>query len=121
MIGRKISRKVTRWLVVVLVFAQGAVAVSACLAASSARMEAVAAAAHEGCAMQERNLNLCLYHCADQYSNGGAPEFAFLAPLLAPLLLPVTAGDSTAPAEVRMIVTRATGPPIPILHCCFRI
>ena len=121
MMQTKITRKVTRWLVVALVFAQGAVAASACLAASSARVDAVASVSQDGCEMQRDNPNLCLYHCADQTNNGGAPQFIIFTPALVALPTPVWSGSVTPPTEAWAIVTRATGPPLPIRHCCFRI
>jgi hypothetical protein len=105
-----------------LVFAQIAVAASACLAAGSARVEAIAAATHEGCEMQERSLNLCLYHCADQYNNNaGSPQLPDAAPVQ--VALPAAAWNSpmAVRAEAWTTLARATGPPIPIRHCCFRI
>jgi len=121
MISKRITRKGARWVVVALLFAQVAVTANACLAASSARVQAVASAAHEGCDMQERNLNLCLYHCADQYNNSGAPEFIIFTPALVALPAPAWSGSVTPATEAWAIVTRATGPPLPIRHCCFRI
>ena len=120
MIRRKISRALTRWLIAVLVFAQGALAVNACLAATSARVDAVAAAAHEGCDMQQSNRNLCVYHCADQYNSGGSGQLSVLAP--APSMPAAPAWNEAAPStEARTIASRATGPPIPIRHCRLHI
>jgi hypothetical protein len=120
MIHRRV-RAVAGWLVALLVFAQGAVAANACLAANSARVDAVAAATHEGCEMQERNLNLCVYHCADQYNNGGgSPQIIVLAP--APSAPPAAFWSEAVPAtEAASTVGRATGPPIPIRHCRLHI
>lgn len=121
MIGHRLSRRVAHWLVAALVFAQAAMMANACLAAGSARVETVAAGAHEGCDMQERNLNLCLYHCADQYNNTGSLEVTVAAPAMAALPVPLTAESVAPQTETWTPVVRATGPPIPIRHCCFRI
>ena len=120
MIARKNVRGAARWLMVVLLFAQVAVAANACLAASSARVDAVAAASHEGCDMQQDNLNLCLYHCADQY-NTSAPEFIVFPPAVIAFLAPMPVVTATPPSGAWSVVGRATGPPIPIRNCCFRI
>lgn len=120
MIRRCIFRRAARGLVVAMIFAQVAVTANACLAASAARVAAVASASHEGCEMQERNLNLCLYHCADQYS-GGAQEIPVFPPALAALPVPAAGATGMAPTEAWAIVTRATGPPLSIRHCCLRI
>ena len=120
MIRRRVRRAVAGWVVALLVFAQGAVAANACLAASSARVDAVAAATHEGCEMQERNLKLCVYHCADQYNNGGSPQIIVLAP--GPSAPPAAVWSGAVPAtEAASTVGRATGPPIPIRHCRLHI
>ena len=122
MIGPRLSRKVVYGLMAMLVFAQGAMVANACLAANSARADAVAAATHEGCDMEERNVNLCLYHCADQYNNSSAsPQVPIFAPALAALPSPVRVDAVASRAEAWTPVVHATGPPIPIRHCCFRI
>lgn len=121
MFRRRARRALAGWLVALLVFAQAAVAANTCFAATSARVDAVAAARHEGCDMQERNLNLCVYHCADQYNTGGgSPQIIVLAP--APSAPPAPAwNESALPTEARPVASRATGPPIPIRHCRFHI
>ena len=122
MIGLRRSRKVAWWLMAMLVFAQGAMVANACLAANSARADAVAAATHEGCDMEARNVNLCRYHCADQYNNSsGAPQVSLFAPALAALPSPIRVDAVASRVEAWTPVVHATGPPIPIRHCCFRI
>jgi hypothetical protein len=113
-------RRVAHGLIVVLLFAQAAVAANACLAAISARGDAVAIASHEGCDIPQENLGLCLYQCADQYnpSPSQSPEFppavfAFVAP---PLVL-----TDAPPAGAWLRTSPTTGPPIPIRHCSLRI
>jgi hypothetical protein len=121
MMRRSISRSVARWLVVALLFAQGAMVANACLAANSARVDAIVAATHEGCDMQERNVNLCLYHCADQYNGAAAQQVPLLAPAMVALAPPVWAEPMAPRVEAWTPAVRATGPPIPVRHCCFRI
>ena len=121
MLGRRLSRNVAYALMAMLVFAQGAMMANACLAANSARADAVAAATHEGCDMQERNVNLCLYHCADQYNSSGSPQVSLFAPALAALPSPVRVDAAAPRVEAWTPVVHATGPPIPIRHCCVRI
>jgi hypothetical protein len=115
----KRSRAVARGVVSVLLFAQLAMAANACLAATSERAQAVAAAAHETCDMQDRNLNLCLYHCGDQYS-GNPPALDLTPPVSGTLLAPAMLDAGTVPGQVRVITTRATGPPLAIRHCRFQ-
>jgi hypothetical protein len=70
--------------------------------------------------MQPENLTLCLYHCADQY-NASAPEFIVFPPAVIAFLVPMPVVTATPPSGARSVVGRATGPPIPIRNCCFRI
>lgn len=121
MIARKFKAQAARSLIVVLLFAQVAVAANACLAASSARVAALAAASHEGCDMQQDNLNLCLFHCADQYSNSSAPEFIVVAPMVVALLSPAPVATGVLLPGTGSIAHHSTGPPIPIRHCSLRI
>jgi len=120
MFRRRVSHALAGWLVALLVFAQAAVAANACLAASSARVDALAAAAHEACDMQQSNPNLCVFHCADQYNNGGSAQINLLAPV--PGTPPAPVWNEAAPStETRAIANRTTGPPIPIRHCRLHI
>jgi len=121
MIHRRFRRALAGWLVALLVFAQGAVAANACLEGGSARVDAVAAATHEGCDMQERNLNLCVYHCADQYNNGGnSVPINLLSPVSSvPSVMAWSEGHPST--ETRAALSRATGPPIPIRNCRLHI
>ena len=121
MIRRRVCRALAAGLVALLVFAQAAVAANACLAAGSTRADAVAATMHEGCETQERNLNLCVYHCADQYNNSGSSvQINLLAPVSS--VPPATAWSEGRPStETRAAAVRATGPPIPLRHCRLHI
>ena len=121
MIRRRVCRALAAGLVALLVFAQAAVAANACLAAGSTRADAVAATMHEGCETQERNLNLCVYHCADQYNNSGSSvPINLLAPVSS--VPPATAWSEGRPStETRAAAVRATGPPIPLRHCRLHI
>jgi hypothetical protein len=121
MTARRKARGTVRWLILVLLFAQAAVAANACLAAASARVDAVAAALHEGCDMQQDNPNLCLYHCGEQYNNASTPEPSVFVPSLLALLAPAAVMTAAPPARDSLAVNRATGPPLPIRHCNLRI
>jgi hypothetical protein len=121
MIAKRLQGRAARWLIVMLLFAQAAVAANACLAAASARVAAVAAASHEGCDTQQENLSLCLYHCADQYRNQSAPEFVVIAPMPVALHAPAPVVSGALPVGAWSVVHRSTGPPIPIRHCSLRI
>ncbi|MEO6566255.1 MAG: hypothetical protein ABIO63_09485 [Casimicrobiaceae bacterium] len=127
---------VSRLLLAVLLFAQGAVSAYACPALTAAMDQTVAAtstaAMPADCgqmdsmpAMDVNSPNLCLAHCqAGQQSNGQVDAPA-VPPVVASILvvdLPDPKGLASAGRAFAVDhITAAASPPHTILHCCFRI
>ena len=103
-----------------VLFAQAAAAANSCLRQLSAPAAADAKLSAHCEALQLVNLNLCLYHCADQSDNSGAQLHAAAPPpLTVMLVLQPRAIEPRQGSQAHSPPT--TDPPIPIRNCCFRI
>lgn len=110
----------TRLALFALLFAQAAVAVSACLRPLSApAVGGMQPSAH--CeAQQKANLNLCFYHCADQ-SDQHAPQPVIPAATTPILTLAQPAFVADTSCGRRDAVTAIHDPPIAVRFCSFQI
>jgi hypothetical protein len=104
-----------------MLFAQGAYAVHACVSTEAA---IEAAAEQMPCHQQEQSdKNLCQNHCLANQQTLDSAKLPVVAPALVPVLFvpdaPAPAAYSSAPrAEVPV---HPGAPPLAVLHCCFRI
>lgn len=133
--SRATRLSVSRLLLIVLLFAQGAVAAYACPSltakiAATAVSQPVAMPVdcnHMGkmAAMDVDTPNLCLAHCQNGQQISDPSDSPTMPPIVASVLvvaLPDQAAFATAGRPyVSERITAAASPPHAILHCCFRI
>ncbi len=103
-----------------MLFAQAAVAASACLRPLSAPSTAGTQQSAHCEAQQEAGLNLCLYHCADQ-SDRYTPQPVIPAATLPVLSITQTAFVPDVSLRPRVATAATHDPPIPIRFCSFLI
>ena len=121
MIKRRLLHAGARFVLLAALFAQVAVAASACLTPSPARAQSAAGAASTHCQQSDEvSPNLCFYQWADQ-SDQGTAQPAVAVPIAAVLTVP-HAAQCLLP-WIPPIVPGNAGhdPPIPIRFCSFLI
>ena len=121
MFTRRLILTVARFALFAALFAQAAVAASACLSSLSAALPVIDTQMSDHCrAQQQISLNLCLYHCTDQsdhYSQQPAVPAATVTVLsVVPAVVAHTGSRPHVPAAAA-----THDPPIPIRFCSFLI
>lgn len=120
-------RRITRMMLVLVLFAQGIVAANACDMLHSNISQAFAATeameSMEHCHDEDSsNANACLVHCTqgDQVSVDQVAH-VFVAPNVVTLVTDAPAPDIVAPSYFTSRIALNTGPPVSIRFCSFQI
>jgi hypothetical protein len=116
----RIRSRVSWALLLVLFFAQGALAANVCFKAAGAAYPVSEAAQDAHCGEVPAALNLCLKHCADQSDDIYSPPP--LAAPTTPVLTVPGAPDGVRLSRTPIVAANAShDPPIPIRFCSFLI
>ncbi len=120
MLTRRLLRNGAFFVLFAVLFAQAAVAANAYLRPLSAPVTAGTQQSAHCEAQQKVNLNLCLYHCADQ-SDQHTPQPVIPAATQSVLTITQTAFVSDVSLRPRVATAATHDPPIPIRFCSFLI
>lgn len=108
-------------LLVASLFAQGAIAASACLMPGVLLSTVIADTPNPHCDSGKTNPNLCLVYNADQSDNNSAQLVAVASASVVVMLMLPPQPAIAPPRQNSQAHSPSTDPPIQIRNCCFRI